>query len=64
MTPLPERYAALRDRRLLVTGAAGFIGGALFHRLADYGLNPIGSVLHPEEGGRVRDARPRARVPC
>jgi nucleoside-diphosphate-sugar epimerase len=38
-------YAALRGRRLLVTGAAGFLGGHLLRRLRSHGLDARGSVL-------------------
>lgn len=36
--------AALAGKRMLVTGAAGFIGGALLQRLAGYGLDVTGTV--------------------
>jgi FlaA1/EpsC-like NDP-sugar epimerase len=40
---------ALAGKRLLVTGAAGFIGGALFRRLRDYGCDVTATVLYPHE---------------
>ncbi len=46
---LPAEYAVLKDKKLLVTGAAGFIGGALFKRLVEYGLDVTGTVLYSEE---------------
>lgn len=46
---LPEKYKDLTGKRILVTGAAGFIGGALFKRLVDYGLDVTGTVLYPHE---------------
>jgi nucleoside-diphosphate-sugar epimerase len=51
---IPERFAALADKRLLVTGAAGFIGGALFERLAGYGCDVVGTVLEPGEAEAIR----------
>jgi nucleoside-diphosphate-sugar epimerase len=51
---LPERFAALKDKKMLVTGAAGFIGGALFRRLAAYGCDVTGSVLYPAEAEALR----------
>lgn len=39
---------------MLVTGAAGFIGGALFQRLVSYGLDATGTVLHPAEAEAIR----------
>ena len=46
---LPEEFAQLKGKKLLVTGAAGFIGGALFKRLVEYGLDVTGTVLFAEE---------------
>ena len=51
---LNQHYSSLQDKKLLVTGAAGFIGGALFQRLNDYGLDVIGTVLYPEEAENLR----------
>jgi len=62
MIELPERFAALRGKRLLVTGATGFIGGALFRRLADYGLEVIGTALEPEEARAFREQGLRSEV--
>ena len=42
---LPEEYRDLEGQKLLVTGAAGFIGGDLFKRLTEYGLDVVGTVL-------------------
>lgn len=53
-TDLPADFQALAGQRLLVTGAAGFIGGALFRRLADYGLDVVGTVLHESEADILR----------
>lgn len=60
--PLPEKYAALQGKRLLVTGAAGFIGGALFRRLAAYGLDVVGTVWRSEEAQALRGEGYRAEV--
>ena len=38
---LPEEYRDLSGKKLLVTGAAGFIGGALFKRLVEYDLDVV-----------------------
>ena len=51
---LPERYAPLAGQRLLVTGAAGFIGGALMRRLAGYGLDVRGTVWRAAEAEALR----------
>ena len=54
MISLPDRLQSLRGKRILVTGAAGFIGGHLFRRLVEYGLNATGTVLYPEEAEKLR----------
>lgn len=59
---LPAAYAALRGKKILVTGAAGFIGGALFRRLIGYGLDVTGTVLFPREAEAIRDAGAHAQV--
>lgn len=51
---LPTEFEALRGKKLFVTGAAGFIGGALFRRLAAYGLDVTGSVLFESEAEAMR----------
>lgn len=51
---LPAEFGALLGKRLFVTGVAGFIGGALFRRLAAYGLDVKGSVLFEEEAAAMR----------
>jgi nucleoside-diphosphate-sugar epimerase len=51
---LPQSYKDLSNKTILVTGAAGFIGGALFNRLAGYGLDVIGTVLYPNEMEAIR----------
>jgi nucleoside-diphosphate-sugar epimerase len=52
---LPARLAALKDKKILVTGAAGFLGGALLRRLAAYGCDVTGTVLYPHEAEALRD---------
>lgn len=59
---LPERYNDLHGKKLLVTGAAGFIGGALFQRLTDCGLDVTGTVLYPEEAKQLRARGFKAEV--
>ncbi len=51
---MPEEFKELRGRKLLVTGAAGFIGGALFKRLVEYGLDAVGTVMYQEEAQELR----------
>jgi nucleoside-diphosphate-sugar epimerase len=51
---IPPKYAALAGKRLLVTGAAGFIGGALLRRLASYGCEVTGTAWHPHEVEALR----------
>ncbi|MFC0386398.1 NAD-dependent epimerase/dehydratase family protein [Muricoccus vinaceus] len=60
--PLPVEYEALRGKRCLVTGAAGFIGGALFRRLVSYGIDVTGTVLLPSEAEELRREGLRAAV--
>ncbi len=60
--PLPERFARLEGKRLLVTGAAGFLGGSLFERLAGYGLDVLGTVLEPAEAEAFRARGLRSEV--
>ena len=62
MSTLPPEYGALEGKRLLVTGAAGFIGGALLRRLAGYGLDVTGTVLFSHEAERLRSEGHRAEV--
>ena len=59
---LPERFAALKDKKMLVTGAAGFIGGALFRRFAAYGCDVTGSVLYPAEAEALKKEGFKAKV--
>lgn len=59
---LHEHYSSLRDKKILVTGAAGFIGGALFQRLIDYGLDVVGTVLYPEEADNLRTKGHKSEV--
>lgn len=61
-TPLPEDFKDLWGKTTLVTGAAGFIGGALFRRLASYGLDVIGTVLFPHEAEALRAKGHKALV--
>lgn len=51
---LPEYYSSLKDKKILVTGAAGFIGGALLRRLASYDLDVIGTVLNNDEADALQ----------
>ena len=60
--PLPDQYRDLAGKKLLVTGAAGFIGGALFKRLAEYQLDVVGTVLYDEEAATLREKGYRASV--
>ena len=59
---LPQEFEDLRDKKMLVTGAAGFIGGALFKRLVEYGLDTVGTVLHESEAEQLRNHGYRAEV--
>jgi nucleoside-diphosphate-sugar epimerase len=62
-TPSPTGpLAALAGQRLLVTGAAGFIGGALLRRLADAGLAVTGTTRLAAEAASLADAGHEARV--
>jgi nucleoside-diphosphate-sugar epimerase len=60
---LAERSkSALAGKRLLVTGAAGFIGGALLQRLAGYGLDVTGTVQFEAERDLLRRNGYRAEI--
>lgn len=59
---LPEKYASLAGQRLLVTGAAGFIGGALLRRLAAYQLDVVGTVWRQDEADALRREGFRCKV--
>lgn len=59
---LPDEYQDLAGKKLLVTGAAGFIGGALFKRLVEYRLDVVGTVLYQQEADTLRDAGYRVEV--
>ncbi|MGE3833070.1 MAG: NAD-dependent epimerase/dehydratase family protein [Parvibaculaceae bacterium] len=52
----------LSGKRLLVTGAAGFIGGALFQRLRELGLDVVGTVLEPSERDAIKRAGGNAEL--
>ena len=54
-TPLPVEYQLLSTKKLLVTGAAGFIGGALLKRLVEYDLDVVGTVLNQEEADTLTE---------
>lgn len=59
---LPPEFGRLAESKILVTGAAGFIGGALFQRLVAYGLDVVGTVQHEEEAVELRERGFRARA--
>jgi len=58
--PLPDQYKDLIGKKMLVTGAAGFIGGALFKRLMEYQLDVVGTVLYEEEATALKEKGYRA----
>ena len=58
----PEWCRALATKRMLVTGAAGFIGGALYRRLRDYGFDVVGTALYPHEVEALRKEGGKAEV--
>ena len=57
---LPRGFSALSGKKMLVTGVAGFIGGALFQRLHAYGLDVTGTVQFEEEASELRSRGFRA----
>jgi nucleoside-diphosphate-sugar epimerase len=59
---LPERFRDLASKKVLVTGAAGFVGGNLFQRLVDYGVDVVGTVLYPYEAESLRALGCKAEV--
>jgi nucleoside-diphosphate-sugar epimerase len=60
--PIPDWCRALANKRMLVTGAAGFIGGALFRRLRSYGCDVKGTVLHRHEAEAIYNGGGKAEV--
>ncbi|MGB3223702.1 MAG: NAD(P)-dependent oxidoreductase [Desulforhopalus sp.] len=62
MNSLPARYQSLTGKSILVTGAAGFIGGHLFRRLHEYGLDVTGTVLFPHEAETLKEQGYKAQV--
>ena len=61
--PTRDWAEELEGKRFLVTGAAGFIGGDLFRRLSDLGLDVTGTVLHPEEVQILRERGYEVELP-
>lgn len=61
-TSLPKQFSDLAGKKILVTGAAGFIGGDLFRRIAAYGLDVVGTVLFPAEEQELCDAGYNVKV--
>jgi nucleoside-diphosphate-sugar epimerase len=60
--PLRDWDRELAGKKYLVTGAAGLIGGHLHRRLAELGLDVIGTVLYPEEAEILRGRGYQAEV--
>ena len=54
MNELPRTYRTLAGKRMLVTGAAGFIGGSLIRRLAELGLDAVGTAMLESEVDALR----------
>lgn len=61
-SPLPDQYKDLVGKKLLVTGAAGFIGGTLIKQLMEYQLDVVGTVLDEEEAVVLRRQGYRVNV--
>ena len=59
---LPVAFTELKGKKLLVTGAAGFIGGALFKRLVEYDLDVTGTVLYQSEADQLSQAGYKVKV--
>jgi nucleoside-diphosphate-sugar epimerase len=58
----PAWCRALATKKMLVTGAAGFIGGALYRRLRGYGFDVTGTALYPHEVEALRSEGGKAEV--
>lgn len=62
-TTLDQHFRSmLAGKRLLVTGAAGFIGGALLRRISSYGLDVTGTVLFESERDKLTRGGCRAEI--
>lgn len=46
-------FAAMRGRRVLVTGATGFIGSRLTERLVESGADVVAAIRSPEKAARI-----------